>query len=202
MRTIARLSAIALAIAASSAAHAVATYSFTYEGTQFSYPASCSQSSCDPGPTSPWSGTLTLTVTGGVNFTSQGEVAPYGDGTFGSTWDGYTGRDIDPNTEITISVDGHNPLNLNRNVSVTVFNNRVSIFGNTQQFYPGVGNTALYIFNGKSIDMGAVGPDRSETYAHGILTAVPEPESWALMLAGFGVIGALGQRRLARKGAR
>ena len=43
-------------------------------------------------------------------------------------------------------------------------------------------------------DNGTVGFDNLQ---YGVLTAVPEPETYALMLAGLGLVGALARRRKA-----
>lgn len=154
-------------------AEAVTTYDFNYEGTQHT----CVNNEC--GPDNPFEGTLSLTLTGGESFSNWT--------IYGSTWDGYTGRQVDPNTEIAISVDGHSPLQLNNNVSVDVLDGKVlDIFGNAGQYGPIT--TTLYSFNVRSFNIGQSNPDRSVTLGNAILTAVPEPSSLALMFAGLTVV--------------
>jgi len=162
----------ALALATiSGAASALTTYNFAYEGTQCPFDVVCNNS---------WDGTLTLTV-------------PDGQGTFGNTFDGYTGVDVDPNIDVHISVDG-NPLFLNRSFSVSLFGEQTLIYGVARN------TEGIFIFNGMHLELGHINPDQSQTHGVAILTAVPEPGSLALMLAGFAAVGGVACRKGTRNG--
>jgi len=71
---------------------------------------------------------------------------------------------------------------------------QVSIDPEDNQKFWVIGEFAREYNIGASGHPGGTGGSRWGTYIAAI-TAVPEPATWARMLAGFGVVGALGSRR-------
>jgi hypothetical protein len=92
-------------------------------------------------------------------------------------------------TQIPAKIEG---LAFGQDVQVNGVNTHTLYVTNDNDFTPGVsGDNKFYVFGVTDADLAAVGA----TYAAQSIAPIPEPETYAMLLAGLGLLGCMARRR-------